>query len=547
MIRPMISSMIRPMVGMVKDICRWFSNFNGTDSYAEFTDDIVLSGDFEIEYDIPEIDKSVGFNFRIFSGYTESSQPFVGYGEGGGGSLSIRSDTTIATFTANSFEGGNVRFALVGSTIHCYVDEVEIGTGEPFGGTFTTNLIGMYSAGGGLNMYGQISNIKITDGTTQIVNMPMDERYLDLQGRIIYNNLARQEAWYLRTDGSLNAGLTFEDVAISSSDDFEFQADIRVLIVDSFHLFANSLTNYQGRFFYDGNQNRFKFDDGSGQFTFATTPLIMGVKYEVILIRESGLLTLSLNGISETLPLVSTGQSVMNSFISVRGGVTGIGVLNGNWLGCKFWNNGDRNTGTKVLDYDFQSLSNVIPNLASTTSANLWDGSIAEATGESSVISDTVINVLRTGASNSQVSAVASVSGQDVLVQVTVDSGSLNNIICGFTSVEFTGWESVRDANQQPIPNRFQTITNVSSDFVVFKTNGIADVTLSGITSQTVTGYGVLNGTLGTDYEYKNDSPNAIGYNITTTQDPECSVLPLFVNGILQGDGTLTNETILGE
>ena len=35
---------------VVKEVCRWFSNFNGTSSYAEMTDDIVLVGDFEIEF-----------------------------------------------------------------------------------------------------------------------------------------------------------------------------------------------------------------------------------------------------------------------------------------------------------------------------------------------------------------------------------------------------------------------------------------------------------------------------------------------------------------
>ena len=34
---------------VVKEVCRWFSNFNGTSSYAEMTDDIVLSGGFSIK------------------------------------------------------------------------------------------------------------------------------------------------------------------------------------------------------------------------------------------------------------------------------------------------------------------------------------------------------------------------------------------------------------------------------------------------------------------------------------------------------------------
>ena len=84
-------------------------------------------------------------------------------------------------------------------------------------------------------------------------------------------------------------------------------------------------------------------------------------------------------------------------------------------------------------------------------------------------------------------------------------------------------------------------------DFIVFKTNGVADVTLTNITAQTVEGYGVLNGTRNTDYEYKNNSPHAIGRNITTTQDPECASPELFAGGVLQDSGVLENDTILGE
>ena len=65
-------------------------------------------------------------------------------------------------------------------------------------------------------------------------------------------------------------------------------------------------------------------------------------------------------------------------------GVGGGDGLKGAVLSVKAWNNGNRNTGTKVLDYKFDSLSNVIVNQADTPSANLWDGNAAAvATGES--------------------------------------------------------------------------------------------------------------------------------------------------------------------
>ena len=145
------------------------------------------------------------------------------------------------------------------------------------------------------------------------------------------------------------------------------------------------------------------------------------------------------------------------------------------------------------------------------------------------------------------VSVAETVAGQDVLIQVTVSAGNLDNIIAGDTTTEFTGWTNILDSFKQPIPNRFQTLMNNDDSYVVFKTNGVADVTLTDITAQTVEGYGVLNGTRNTDYEYKNNAPHAIGYNITTTEDPDCPLSDLFAGGVLQSNGTLQDGTILGQ
>ena len=50
--------------------------------------------------------------------------------------------------------------------------------------------------------------------------MPMDERYTDIHGEIIYNNLARQDAWYLSLMG--DAFVEFTEIILSTDyDDFE--------------------------------------------------------------------------------------------------------------------------------------------------------------------------------------------------------------------------------------------------------------------------------------------------------------------------------------
>ena len=40
------------VAGVPSVLRRWFSNFNGTTSYAQLNNDILLTGDFEIEFDL---------------------------------------------------------------------------------------------------------------------------------------------------------------------------------------------------------------------------------------------------------------------------------------------------------------------------------------------------------------------------------------------------------------------------------------------------------------------------------------------------------------
>ena len=109
------------------------------------------------------------------------------------------------------------------------------------------------------------------------------------------------------------------------------------------------------------------------------------------------------------------------------------------------------------------------------------------------------------------------IQSKDVLIQATLSAGSLDNIIAGDSSTEFTGWQNIRDNDGQPT-NRYQTLMNNNDNEIVFKVSGIADATFSNITARIVEGYGVLQGTRNTDYEWKNDTPHAIGYNVETNE-----------------------------
>ena len=96
-------------------------------------------------------------------------------------------------------------------------------------------------------------------------------------------------------------------------------------------------------------------------------------------------------------------------------------------------------------------------------------------------------------------------------------AGSLDNIIAGDSTTEFTGWQNIRDSFGQPTA-RYQTLMNNNDNEIVLKTSGIADATFSGITARVVEGYGVLQGTRNTDYNWTNETPHAIGYNVTTEE-----------------------------
>jgi len=533
---------------VVKEVCRWFSNFNGTSSYAEMTDVITPSGSFEAMMDV-NISDLTGWNDALGSEGIGMVSVGVNNGElratriattdlpASGLFISADTNHTISFIFVENAGVYSIQYKLDG-VLSAVFPSVNLNLSQ-----IAFEVIGRRNAGQWFN--GQLSNLQIWengDSTTgtKIMNMAMDERYLNVHGEILYNNSAVVDDWYLSL--IIDAPVSVKEVVLSGEFDFELDLS-QVQASDTAILFGSS-TGSTPAILLTGGECRVRLDSGAS-FQTGSLSIVDDERYILRVVRDDlDFIKVYINNvIFETSLSALSGDMTLSLLFNYSSAQF---PLMGNVYGVRFWNDGDRNTGTKVLDYKFDSLSNVIVNQATTPSANLWDGSTAVATGESSVIDTETINVLSTGV-NSQVSVAETVAGQDVLVQVTVESGDLNNIICGDLTTEFTGWTNILDSFKQPIPKRFQTLTNNDLDFIVFKTNGVADVTLTNITAQTVDSYGVLNGTRNTDYKYKNDSPHAIGCNITTTEDPDCPLSDLFAGGVLQSNGTLQDGTILGQ
>lgn len=520
----------RAAEGIAK-VCRWFSNFNGVDSYAQFTDEIVLTGNFEIEISVDgaasQMDK------KVISLDNGSNVFNIGTDDLASGKLRIFTGAGFATHrTINDVFNDSLN--IVRFSYNNLTSNIDIYINDTFDSTMTStsydfslsNMITLGNQNPRNDFFiGQISNIKITDGTTQIVNMPLDERYIDIHGEIIYNNLASMDLWYLDfMGGHLTAQRVWNPDAVNNGFGIQayFDASIDGTIISqniSAGLASRELQVFtQSDTFIcvmGGVLNTIGNSTGVGLYRIDFDGVTLSLYKDDVFVDS----VISTLGVSR--------EPTADFMVAARGNGAGLyGYLfNGRISPLTFWTGGTSQTGTKVLDYDFQSLSNVIPNSASTTSANLWDGSMAVATGESSVIDSNTVRVLSTaGAFTEVVVAGVGIAGVDYLVTVELISGSLDNVIAGQTSVEFTGWRSMRDANKQPIPNKFTTLVNSpSTTNLVLKRDGICDATLINIEWKTVTGYGVLSGVRNADWTYSNDSPNAIGFNITTTQDPECA------------------------
>ena len=290
---------------------------------------------------------------------------------------------------------------------------------------------------------GQMADVIITHNNA-VVNMAMDERYLNVHGEILYNNSAVVDDWYL----SLMGGAYMSDVGtITLSGDFEIEAVFKTsqtasdyAIFDS-ATFNSAVVPAGSAFMYVDNPDGLQLivGDGAGGFAreiFGGQLLIANdIKNIVTLKRIGNQLTATLNG----SPL-GIAQTMTTNDIYFDDGLLFGGSgreMTGDVFSVELWDNGNRTTGTKVLDYKFDSLSNVIVNQADTPSANLWDGSCSGGNGVtiSSVI-DRLNRLQAQGCRNSHGSGLRGV--KMFLVEVSTVWLDLDKVIAGENTAQFS-------------------------------------------------------------------------------------------------------------
>ena len=496
---------------VVEKICRYFSTFDGSTSYAALTDEIVLSGDFEIElyFKLNQLSGDLNFlsdganpaiyHFRIDA--TNGSIDF--YYDG-----SFRSNDGAFIPDLNKHK---LVFVKSGNNLKAFYDGAVVHSSTVSSSAMIISYIGRRGDATQNNFNGQLSDLKIWSGGDRttgdlVLDLPMSEGLKDVYDEVFYRNRVQTQAeWYLNLDGGY---VEFQPITLSG--DFEVEVDFKKHAAASMSILsgASSFLRIDSNglvVFRDDNNNQFQ----SSIFPPDTENHKLVFKYNA----TTGDLESGIDGAALT-----TRNAASFPFTIDKAGVRGSGnfdPFNGQISDLKIWSGGDRTTGTLIIDSALDDNSNIIANAASPVNANVWSGTVT-ATGESSGDIN-LVNVVSTAGASSQVSVPATVAGDDVLIELTLSSGSLDNIIAGDSTTEFTGWQNIRDSYGQPT-NRYQTLMNNNDNEVVLKVSGIADATFTNITARVVEGYGVLQGTRGTDYEWKNETPHAIGYNVTTNE-----------------------------
>ena len=504
-------------------ICRYFSTFDGSSSYAALTDEIVLSGDFEIEVKIGDADYGSGFNTRVVLGNLSAPQPSIAFTESNS-ALRIRNTNSQAVnYTVadlNYFKNGTLRVVLSGSSVEVFFNDVSLGV-KSLQSSFIFNAIASYSSTV-FRFSGQLSDLKIWSGGDRttgdlILDLPMSEGLKDVYDEVFYRNRVQAQAeWLLNLNGGYSSHQRlWNPDATDPSFSLEAYFDSSINGTVFSQCVSNTYSDREFQIWVNGSANELYIVLGGG-----------GGK---IIGTGQGLYRIDFDGSSYTLFKDGTQIGSISASIGAarepsadfRIGTRNDGsggaafAYNGTIKDVKFWVNGTKDTGDLVLDSALDDNSNIIANAASPVNSNVWAGTVT-ATGESSGDIN-LVNVVSTAGASSQVSVPALVAGDDVLIELTLSSGSLDNIIAGDSTTEFTGWQNIRDNNGQPT-NRYQTLMNNNDNEIVLKVSGIADATFTNITARVVEGYGVLQGTRNTDYEWKNETPHAIGYNVETNE-----------------------------
>ena len=495
-------------------ICRYFSTFNGSTSYAALTDEIALSGDFEIEVDFK---KDASGSMAVFSG----ANSFLRIDSNG---LVVFRDDNSNQFQSSIFPPDTGKHKLIfkynatTGDLESSVDGTDLTTRNAASFPFTIEKVGTRGSGNFDPFNGQLSDLKIWQGGDRntgdlILDLPMSEGLKDVYDEVFYRNRVQAQAeWLLNLSGGYSAHQRLwnpdaTDPSFSLEAYFDSSVDGTIV--------AQNVSPTTG------SKELQVFTQG-GSLT-----LVIGGNIYGRVVSGTGLFRVDFDGSNYTLFKDGTQVGSVSASIGVarepsadfrigarNDGSGGAGfTYNDTIKDVKFWVNGTKATGDLVLDSALDDNSNIIANAASPDNANVWSGTVT-ATGESSGDINSV-NVLSTAGASSQVSVPATVAGDDVLIELTLSAGSLDNIIAGDSSTEFTGWQNIRDSYGQPT-NRYKTIMNNNDNEVVFKVSGVADATFTNITARVVEGYGVLQGARNTDYEWQNETPHAIGYDVST-------------------------------
>ena len=498
-------------------ICRYFSTFDGSSSYAALTDEIVLSGDFEITY-------------KFKTGVFNNSNPHLGSNN----ELSyIRPDSNTLIKVGGASTGnyifGNytlledvwheLTFKRISGLLTLSVDEQSYSNGTQIG-DFILQKVG---SKGGSYFDGQLSDLKIWDGGDRntgalVLDLPMSEGLKDVYDEVFYRNRVQAQAeWLLNLDGgySSHQRLWNPDATDPSfSLEAYFDPSVTGTIVSQ-----NVSNSGSGRELHISisSSNAVSLLIGGANFTLP--PSGVGL-YRVDFDGSNYTLFKDGTQIGSVSASIGTAREPSAEFrVGARNdGLGGAAyTYNGTIKDVKFWVNGTKSTGDLVLDSALDDNSNIIANAASPVNANAWATGSPQVIGDSEILSDTSVRIYSPAGGVSEVKYFTGVLGTDYLVTVTTE-GDISKVRAGENSTQSSGWVNVRDEYGQPT-NTYQTITNNPNvNTLVLKRVGVVDIVLTDISFVEVEGYGVLQGTRNTDYEWKNDTPHAIGYNVTTNE-----------------------------
>lgn len=491
---------------------KYFSTFDGTSSYAALTDEIVLSGDFEIEVD-----------------FKKDSAGSMAICTGQNGFLRVDSNGSVIfrDENYNQFEGSNFppdterhklifKYNSTTGALESSVDGVALITRNAVTFPFSIVKVGVRGGSNADPFNGQLSDLKIWSGGDRstgnlILDLPMSEGLKDVYDEVFYRNRVQAQAEWLLTSNA-NSQIEFQDIALSG--DFEIEVDYKSLSTGNTILgFSDDTALY-----YQNSSNvSFRVKDTSGTDVYGgSAPLSVGVAARVVFKLDNGVFRCSVNGVFGSSRDMSTTKKSTYYFNSLAGG----NPFNdsNNISNLKIWQGGDRTTGTLIIDSALDDNSNIIANAASPVNANVWDDSSVSVVGDSEILGGGSYRVYSSDGSYSTVKIFGAVATNvDYLMELELVSGDVQKIIPQEITTNFSGWQNIRDPYGQPT-NRYKTIVNSLYTYLQLKRlSGVTDVTVKSITVRKVEGYGVLQGARNTDYNWTNSTPHAIGYNVTTT------------------------------